>query len=65
MKLVYDDTGRCVMEGDTVKTFRGDLCEIVSFVKPHKCSSTGVIYVKQNNTIIGFYPSVVGATWID
>jgi hypothetical protein len=54
-----------VKEGDTVKTFRGDLCEIVSFVKPHKCSFTGVIYVKQNNTVSGFYPSVVGATWID
>jgi hypothetical protein len=65
MKLVYDDTGRCVMEGDKVKTFRGDLCEIVSFVKPHNSSSTGLVYVKKNNMVSGFYPSVVGATWID
>ncbi len=65
MKLVYENTGRCVKEGDTVKTFRGDNCQIVSFVKPHKSSSTGLIYVKQNNSVMGFYPSVVGATWID
>ena len=65
MKLVYNDTGRCVMEGDKVKTFRGEICEVVSFVKPHKSSSTGIIYIKENNTVTGFYPSVIGASWID
>ena len=65
MKLVYNDTGRCVMEGDKVKTFRGEPCEVISFVKPHKSSSTGIIYIRENNTITGFYPSVIGASWID
>ena len=46
MKLVYNDTGRCVMEGDKVKTFRGEACEVISFVKPHKSSSTGIIYIR-------------------
>ena len=65
MKLVYNDTGRCVMEGDKVKTFRGEACEVISFVKPHKSSSTGIIYIRENNTVTGFYPSVIGASWID
>lgn len=65
MKLVYQSTGRQVKEGDNVKTFRGDDCQIVSFVKPHKSSSTGLVYVRKNNSVTGFYPAVIGATWIE
>jgi hypothetical protein len=65
MTLVYESTGRLVKEGDIVKTFRGDECKVIKMTPPHKCSSTGLIYVEQNKSISGFYPSVVGAVWID
>lgn len=65
MKLIYENTGRQVKEGDLVKTFRGDNCKIVGMVQPHKSGSTGLIYVEQNKFVSGFYPSVVGAVWID
>ena len=65
MRLIYENNGRQVKEGDVVKTFRGDMCKIVRMVQPHKSSSTGLVYVEQNKFVSGFYPEVVGAVWID
>ena len=66
MKLVYVNSNREVAVGDRVLTFRGEECVVQGYVKPHKPSSTGFVYViDKENKVSQFYPSVIGAVWIE
>lgn len=68
MRLVYEDTRIEVKVGDPVVV--KDLnYTIESIVKPHKPSSTGLVYLKHLNATgghnLGYYPSVIRAVWIE
>jgi hypothetical protein len=68
MQLVYEATNKPVQIGDDAETFRGEPVVVLGIVKPHKPSSTGRVYVKPaDNSGCGqeFFPSVIGAKWID
>jgi len=66
MKLVYANSNKEVQVGDTVLTFRGALCKVHGYVKPHKSNSTGLVYVvEKDGRIGGYYPSVINAVWIE
>lgn len=67
MKLVYEDTQVPVQVGDVVHV--GNWAHYVSqIVEPHKPSSTGRVYcisMDENKLFKEWYPSVIGAVWID
>jgi hypothetical protein len=66
MRLVYEKTNKEVRVGDTVTLRDGEEVMIGRIEKPHKPSSTGKVYVTFNNASTqSYYPSVVGAKWID
>lgn len=66
MRLVYDKTGIEVQEGDKVETSRAELVTVTSIEKPRHGGSTGRVYVEnENGGRSGYYPSVVGAKWIE
>lgn len=70
MRLVYEDTGVEVKNGDEVETFRGAKVNVVHIEKPKHGGSTGRVYVKDidatNDThCAGYFPSVIGAEWIE
>lgn len=66
MRLIYANSNREVAIGDRVLTFRGEECIVQGYAKPHKPSSTGFVYVvNKQGKVDQFYPSVIGAVWIE
>ena len=67
MKLVYENTGCEVKCGDVARTFRGEAVYIDGWREPAHPGSTGRVYVKffgDNGWSQEFYPSVIGAVWV-
>jgi hypothetical protein len=67
MRLVYANSKEEVKIGDVVRTFYGENVQVTNFEKPHHGGSTGRVYVKCADHVWQqvFYPSVVGAVWIE
>lgn len=67
MKLVYDATGIEVKVGDTPKSFRGDLMQVVTIERPRHSGSTGRVYLRGAGSIWAreFTPGVILAHWED
>lgn len=67
MRLIYEATGKEVIPGDKAKTFRGEKVEVVSIEKPRHAGSTGRVNVEfeKGEPTTSFYPSVIGAKWIE
>ena len=68
MKLVYEKTGVPVNYGDIAHTFRGEPVIVEGWEKPRHEGSTGRVYVKgmdDRGFSMGFYPSVIGAVWVN
>ena len=67
MKLVYENTGCEVKVGEPARTFRGETVYIEGWEEPRHAGSTGRVYVKEmreNGFTCGYYPSVIGAVWV-
>ncbi len=67
MKLIYTATGQDARQGDQVQTFRGERATLAMFTKPHKPSSTGRVYIRLHGSedVLQFFPSVIGAEWVE
>lgn len=67
MKLINEETGKEVKIGDMVVDFRGDgPYELVDCREPHKPSSTGRVYCKdEKGNINEWFPGVVGCKWVE
>lgn len=66
MKLKYDKTGNDVVIGDTVETSNDDVFTVEGMREPHKPSSTGRVFVKdEHGRDREFFPNVIGASWHD
>ena len=66
MRLVYKATGKEVKVGDIATTFRGEKVTVEYFREPHKPSSEGKVYVKDENGFGSeYYVGVIGAEWIE
>ena len=68
MRLVYEATGVDVKVGDKVTISRGETVYVTAMREPHKPSSTGrvgVTYSKGGCESREFFPSVIGADWIE
>lgn len=64
--LVYEDSGLPVKIGDIVTDFRGDKWPLVGIEPPKHSGSTGRVHLRASDGFITtFYPSVIGAKWID
>ncbi|MCB8818667.1 hypothetical protein [Desulfosporosinus shakirovi] len=62
MKLYLN--GELVKKGQVVETFRGEKCTVISWIAPHKPSSSGKVYVKfgpLDKYGQEIYPSVIGS----
>jgi hypothetical protein len=67
MKLVYESTGVEVKTGDVVHV-KGTPYFVMETREPHKPSSTGRVFCKAMNDqgwVNEWFPSVIGADWID
>lgn len=67
MRLIYTGTNNEVKCGDIVH-LNSIPYSITGFDKPHKPSSTGKVYVKEMvepGFSMQYYPSVIGAQWVD
>jgi hypothetical protein len=67
MKLVYENTGCEVKTGDVAHTFRGEAVYIEGWREPQHSGSTGRVYVKffgDAGWSQEFFPSVIGAVWV-
>ena len=68
MRLIYEKTGEEVKAGDLVSSQDGELFRLDFYREPHKPSSTGRVYVTrlvEQGSQLEFFPSVVGAKWIE
>jgi hypothetical protein len=67
MRLIYTKTGEPVRLGDHVETFRGERAILLGMSEPHKPSSTGRVYIQleESKASREFFPSVIGADWIE
>lgn len=67
MKLIYTATGQLVEVGDKTHTFDGCPFEVESIEEPRSPASTGRVYglLGEAKTTASFYPSVIGAKWVD
>jgi len=68
MKLIYTGTKKEVKVGDKVVIRSGDEMEAVMvkrITKPHKPSSTGRVLVAGDLNSMEFFPTVIGAEWIE
>jgi len=67
MKLVNKLTGNEVLVGHKIMLSTGNVVTVTSIQEPRHGGSTGRVYVKYpiSKNEIGFYPSVVGAHWVD
>lgn len=68
MRLVYDESGDApVVLGDVVHV-QGTPYYVMSIIRPHKPASTGRVICKAMTDvpwICEWYPSVIGAKWIE
>lgn len=68
MKLTYISSGVVVAIGDKVD-IGGVAHTITDIVAPHKCGSTGRVYVHHDKAHFahdrGYFPSVIGARWVE
>lgn len=65
--LVNEKTGEPLNVGDKLTTFRGEECILTDATPPKHAASTGRVYVKDNpnQPYPGeYFPSVVGAKWV-
>jgi|DEB0MinimDraft_4_1074332.scaffolds.fasta_scaffold05693_5 hypothetical protein len=53
-------TNEPIMQGSTVKDFRGDELFVDGGAPPHKEGSTGRVYTSRGS----FFPTVIGAKWV-
>ncbi len=67
MKLVYESSGREVQVNDEVDMPNGLTVTVKDIQKPAHGGSTGRVYVRAPGASFnsGYYPSVIGAKWID
>ena len=68
MRLIYEKTGEEVRAGDLVSSQDGELFRLDFYREPHKPSSTGRVYVTrmvEQGGQLEFFPSVVGAKWVE
>jgi hypothetical protein len=64
-RLVDELDGSQIMEGDQRVTFRNEWVIVCGGRPPHKPSSSGFVYVSGGVGTCEFYPSVVGAKWVE
>ena len=66
MRLVYQKTHEPVKIGDEVELQGEGRYRVRAIIKPHKPASTGRVYVvDENESGCEFFPSVIGAEWIE
>ncbi len=65
LKLIDEKTGKELNIGDKVKTFRGEEAELQGWCEPLKPTSTGRIYIKLKEGVREFFPSVIGACFVE
>ena len=59
--VVINDKGNPVQRGEVVTSFRGETYILTGWDYPHKCSSSGRIYVDdENDNTHSFFPGVCG-----
>lgn len=63
--LVSEKNGRRVRVGETVTTFRGEQAKLVRTEWPRHSGSTGRVYIEEDGQLNGYYPSVIGAKWVE
>ena len=66
MRLVYKSTQKEVKKGDG-HVIRGDVLVVAGWEKPRHPGSTGRVYVREESGKMSreYYPSVIGAEWIE
>lgn len=64
MRLVYEGTQREVRVGDQVRLDERTW-KVIGVGEPHKPASTGRVYLRSEGYEQGFFPSVIGAVWIE
>lgn len=68
MRLVYTEGARIGEEvkiGDPVSLRSGEKGRVESIMKPHSPTSTGRVFIDFGKFCTGYFPSVVGAMWIE
>ena len=67
MRLVYTATQKEVAIDDRVEIHNGGFARVTGWERPRSAASTGRIYVIPENSPYegSYYPSVVGAEWIE
>lgn len=65
MRLVYTETHQEVKIGDKVTIFRGEPAIVNGIEKPKHGGSTGWVYLYSGYWKSGFFPSVIGAEWVE
>jgi len=61
MILVDKKTGKPLVEGQTVTTFRGVECVLKGWREPQHGGSTGRVWIKGGRE---YFPSVIGAVFV-
>ena len=67
MQLINTTTREPLQLGDIVETFRGERAILLGMAEPHKPSSTGRVYIQLDDSRASreFFPSVIGAEWVN
>jgi hypothetical protein len=62
VQLIHENTGRPVLVGDRVITFRGQECTLQSIHAPRHAASAGEVTVSfaHGRTVRRYYPGVIG-----
>jgi hypothetical protein len=65
ISLVHRDSGKPVVVGDSVRSFRGEDWKVTGWEPPRTANSTGRIHVSQldGEKTQGFFPSVFNCEW--
>ncbi len=65
LRLKHKKTGEQVQVGEVITDFRGEDWILTGGAAPHKSSSTGHVYVRNENwSSREFYPTVFGLEWV-
>jgi len=62
-KLVHEECGTEVAEGELLVDFRGDTATCMGGRAPHKCSSSGFVFHDRLGQ--QSYPGVFGLKWVE
>lgn len=68
MKLVNEKTQAEIKVGDIAHTFRGEPVVVTGWQQPRNPASTGRVFIRtiaDRAFEMGYYPSVIGALWVD